>query len=171
MALAAHTGDAAFGVLVLHGSPRKAPESGVHPHCRPVKGRDSEQTCILQRGLGFRSCPVQGRRSLPEPLPIFREVPRAVGKYSRRGEGHCLGVLLRGGGSWEKWAWAGLASGPRPPSTVVSLPSLPEPGVDDTDRLVPTGSELYLVFFVDPVCLLFAPDESVLLLLSFFSLK
>lgn len=40
MALAAHTGDAAFGVLVLHRSPlelspRKAPESGVLPHFRP----------------------------------------------------------------------------------------------------------------------------------------
>lgn len=62
-----------------------------------------------------------------------------------------------------QWPTASIHSG--------LLPSLPEPGVDDTDRLVPTGSELYLVFFVDPMRLLFAPDESVLLLLSFFSLK
>lgn len=35
---------------------------------------------------------------------------------------------------------------------------------------MPTGPELYLVFFIDPGCLLFASDESVLLLLSFFFL-
>lgn len=71
---------------------------------------------------------------------------------------------MRRGGSWEKWAWAGLATGSRLLPTVVSCPAFPEAGVEEADRPASTGSE-------PPCASFFAPDESVLQLLFFFPLK